>query len=70
MKIVTKTLEGIADIQFFPITGLIIFFIMFVVLLYYVAQLSKNQIDEFSRLPLDDAQDSHSENDESTFSKK
>ncbi|PKP52705.1 MAG: CcoQ/FixQ family Cbb3-type cytochrome c oxidase assembly chaperone [Bacteroidetes bacterium HGW-Bacteroidetes-1] len=70
MKIVTKTLEGIADIQFFPIIGLIIFFIMFVVLLYYVAQLSKNQIDEFSRLPLDDAQDIHFENDESTFSKK
>jgi len=57
MKIVTKTLEGIADIQFFPIIGLVIFFIMFVALLFFVSRLTKNQIDEFSHLPLDNDSD-------------
>jgi cytochrome c oxidase cbb3-type subunit IV len=57
MKIVTKTLEGIADIQFFPIIGLVIFFIMFVALLFFVSRLTKNQIDEFSNLPLDNKSD-------------
>jgi len=57
MKIVTKTLEGIADIQIFPIIGLIIFFIMFVALLFFVSRLTKNQIDEFSHLPLDNESD-------------
>jgi len=57
MKIVTKTLEGIADIQFFPIIGLVIFFIMFVALLFFVSRLTKNQIDDFSNLPLDSKSD-------------
>lgn len=65
MKIVTKTMEGIADIQFFPIIGLIIFFIMFVVLLYFVSRLTKNQVDEFSHLPLDSDGDASRENSES-----
>lgn len=65
MKIVTKTMEGIADIQFFPIIGLIIFFIMFVVLLYFVSRLTKNQVDEFSHLPLDSDGDTSRENTES-----
>lgn len=61
MKIVTKTMEGIADIELYPIIGLIIFFIMFVALLYVVAQLTKGQVDEFSRLPLDNENDRNNE---------
>ena len=57
MKIVTKTLEGIADIQLFPIIGLILFFTMFVVLLYFVSRMTKNQIDEFGQMPLDNHDD-------------
>ncbi|MCC7318870.1 MAG: hypothetical protein IT219_10085 [Bacteroidales bacterium] len=57
MKIVTKTLEGIADIQLFPIIGLILFFTMFVVLLYFVSRMTKNQIDEFGHMPLDNHDD-------------
>ncbi len=57
MKIVTKTLEGIADIQVFPIIGLILFFTMFVVLLYFVSRMTNNQIDEFGQMPLDNHDD-------------
>ncbi|MDP2238497.1 MAG: cbb3-type cytochrome c oxidase subunit 3 [Bacteroidales bacterium] len=54
MKIVTKTLEGIADIQIYPIIGLILFFAMFVFLIIHVVRLTRNQVDEYSNLPLDD----------------
>lgn len=53
MKIVTKVLEGIADIQLFPIIGLIIFFTFFVILIIQVARLSRQQVDEYSHLPLE-----------------
>lgn len=54
MKIVTKTLEGIADIQIYPIIGLILFFTMFVFLTIHVVKLTRNQVEEYSNLPLDD----------------
>jgi cytochrome c oxidase cbb3-type subunit IV len=54
MKIVTKTLEGIADIQIYPIIGLILFFTMFVILIIHVVRLTRNQVEEYSNLPLDD----------------
>lgn len=53
MKIVTKSFENIADIQIFPIIGLIIFLIMFVVLLHRVLKLTKFEVNEYSQLPLD-----------------
>jgi cytochrome c oxidase cbb3-type subunit IV len=61
MKIVTNALEGIADIQIYPIIGLILFFTMFVILLIHVVRLSKNQVEEFGNLPLDDDSDLLSE---------
>jgi len=54
MKIVTKTLEGIADIQIFPIIGLIIFFSFFVLLIIHVIRISSQDIETFSHLPLDE----------------
>ncbi len=54
-------MEGIADIELYPIIGLIIFFIMFVALLYVVAQLTKGQVEEFSHLPLDNENDQNNE---------
>lgn len=54
MKIVTKVMEGIADIQLFPIIGLLIFFTFFLILIIQVARLSRQQVDEFSHLPLQD----------------
>ncbi|MBK9292706.1 MAG: cbb3-type cytochrome c oxidase subunit 3 [Bacteroidetes bacterium] len=54
MKIVTKVLEGVADIQIFPIIGMIIFFTLFVGLIVHVARMSREQVDEYSHLPLDE----------------
>lgn len=53
MKIVTKVLEGVADIQIFPIIGLIIFFLLFIALVIHVARLSREEVEEYSNLPLD-----------------
>ncbi len=61
MKIVTKTMEGIANVELFPIIGLIIFFIMFIALLFIVSRLTRGQIEEFSQLPLDKDSDFESE---------
>lgn len=58
MKIVTKVLEGVADIQIFPIIGLIIFLALFVALVIHVARMSREEIDEYSHLPLDEDNDS------------
>jgi cytochrome c oxidase cbb3-type subunit 4 len=54
MKIVTKTLEGIADIQIYPIIGLLIFFSFFVLLIIHVIRISSQEIEEYSNLPLDE----------------
>ena len=67
MKIVTQTLESIAEIQIFPIIGLIIFFSMFVILLYNIAKLTKRQEDEYSKLPLDKDDDLRMESNEKVF---
>ena len=64
MKIVTNVLEGIADIQIYPIISLILFFTMFVVLIVHVVRITKNQVEEFGNLPLDDNSDLHSEKKE------
>ncbi len=64
MKIVTKTLEGIADIQIYPIIGLILFFTMFVILIIHVVRLTRNQVEEYGNLPLDDNSDLLSEKKE------
>ncbi|MDY0075807.1 MAG: hypothetical protein RBR87_00910 [Bacteroidales bacterium] len=53
MKIVTNVLESIVNIQIFPIIGLIIFLLFFIVMIYRVMLFDKKEIDEISRLPLD-----------------
>ncbi|MCK9452778.1 MAG: hypothetical protein M0Q90_13880 [Bacteroidales bacterium] len=53
MKIVTNVLESIVNIQIFPIIGLVIFLLFFIVMIYRVMLFDKNEIDEISRLPLD-----------------
>ncbi|MBU1581066.1 MAG: CcoQ/FixQ family Cbb3-type cytochrome c oxidase assembly chaperone [Bacteroidetes bacterium] len=54
MKIVTNALENIANIQIFPIIGLIIFLGFFIIMIYRVMQLDPKEVDEISRLPLED----------------
>ncbi|MBE0637249.1 MAG: CcoQ/FixQ family Cbb3-type cytochrome c oxidase assembly chaperone [Bacteroidales bacterium] len=57
MKIVTNILENIADIQWFPIIGLIIFFLFFSVLLFRVFRMKSSEVDAASHLPLEDDDD-------------
>lgn len=64
MKIVTKVLEGIADIQIFPIIGLIIFFTLFVALIIHVARMSREEVEEYSHLPLEDDNDNSNVHDQ------
>jgi len=54
MKIVTNALEGVSFIEWYPIIGLIIFMILFIVLVIKVARLKNNEVDSMSRLPLDE----------------
>jgi cbb3-type cytochrome oxidase subunit 3 len=55
MKIVTNVLENIAQIQWFPIIGLIIFLILFVFLVLHVIKMNKQEADSFSRMPLEES---------------
>lgn len=64
MKIVTKVLEGVADIQIFPIIGLIIFFTLFIALIFHVARMSREEVDEYSHMPLSDDNYPSNENDQ------
>jgi hypothetical protein len=54
MRIVINTLENIANVQWFPIAGLILLFGVFVMLIIRVIKMSKTDVDEISRLPLED----------------
>ena len=54
MKIVTNALESIANIQIFPIIGLMIFLVFFIIMIYRVVKMDRNEVDEISRLPLEE----------------
>lgn len=54
MKIVTNALESIANIQVFPIIGLMIFLVFFIIMIYRVVKMDRNEVDEISRLPLEE----------------
>ena len=54
MKIVSQTLESIANVEWYPVIGLLIFSIFFVALIIRVGRMSRQQIDEYSHLPLDE----------------
>lgn len=53
MKIITSTLEGIAGIEWYPIIGLFIFLIFFIILVIRVINLNQEDESEYSQLPLD-----------------
>ncbi len=54
MKIVSQTLESIANVEWYPVIGLLIFFIFFVALIIRVGRMSRKEVDEYSHLPLDE----------------
>ncbi len=53
MKIIANTLENIAGIEWYPIIGLFIFLIFFIVLIIRVMYLGQDEVQELSQLPLD-----------------
>lgn len=57
LKFVKGNLESINDVQIFPIISLVIFFSFFVVLIFYVYSRSRENIEEVSRLPLEEDED-------------
>lgn len=52
-------METIVGIEVFPLISLVIFFVFFVGLFIYVALADKKQINEISRIPLDQTEDEH-----------
>jgi hypothetical protein len=53
MKIIATALEGIAGIEWYPIIGLFIFLIFFIILVIRVMNLNQDEESEYSQLPLD-----------------
>lgn len=52
-----NTLEKIDGVEIYPIIALLIFFTFFVLVAYLVIKTDKKEIDEMSRLPLDNDTD-------------
>jgi hypothetical protein len=55
MKIIATALEGIAGIEWYPIIGLFIFLIFFIILVIRVINLNQDEESEYSQLPLDNS---------------
>jgi hypothetical protein len=55
MKIIATALEGIAGIEWYPIIGLFIFLIFFIILVIRVMNLNQDDESEYSQLPLDNS---------------
>ena len=54
LKFIKHHLESMTGIEVYPLVSFIIFFVFFLVVFYFVIRADKTQIDEISRLPLDD----------------
>ena len=52
-KFIRQYAEKIDHVNIFPIIGLIIFMLFFIVMVIYVRKMSKEDINELSSLPLD-----------------
>lgn len=52
-KFIRNHADKIQNIDIYPLIGLMIFIVFFVFMLIYVKQMSKQQVDEVSSLPLD-----------------
>jgi hypothetical protein len=53
LKFIKHHIETIAGIEIYPLVSLCIFFLFFVVLLVYVASISKKQIRFMESMPLE-----------------
>ena len=52
---IKHNMETIANVAFYPITSLLIFFFFFVGLALWVVSYKKDKIEELSNLPLNDS---------------
>lgn len=52
-------METIVGIEIFPLISLVIFFTFFVGLFIYVVRADKKEIDEISKIPLNDNDENH-----------
>jgi hypothetical protein len=53
LKFIKHHLETIQGVEIYPIISLVLFFLVFTTMLFIVLKMPKRNIDEFSRLPLD-----------------
>ncbi|MFT7197301.1 MAG: cytochrome c oxidase cbb3-type subunit 4 [Marinoscillum sp.] len=59
LKFIKHHMETIVGIEIFPLISLVIFFSFFVGLFIYVVRADKKEIDEISKIPLDDNDENH-----------
>jgi len=52
-KFIRQYAEKIDHVNIFPLAGLIIFVVFFIVMIIYVKKMSKEDVNELSSLPLD-----------------
>ncbi|PIQ35449.1 MAG: CcoQ/FixQ family Cbb3-type cytochrome c oxidase assembly chaperone [Bacteroidetes bacterium CG18_big_fil_WC_8_21_14_2_50_41_14] len=57
MKIVINILENIAGIEIYPIISMLLFFIFFILVTWLTLRTNESEIEEMSRLPLDQDND-------------
>ncbi len=54
MRLARNVLEGVAGLEIFPIIGIVIFLAFFIGLIIYVVKMKKEDVDDFSKMPLTD----------------
>ena len=65
MRIVSRLLNDIEGIYWFPIIALVLFVAFFVAILLHTWFIKKDKADEMARLPLDDDEEQKVDDDES-----
>ena len=53
MKFIRNHADKIENINIFPMIGLMIFVVFFILMLVYVKKMSRDELNELSNLPLD-----------------
>ncbi len=53
LKFIRNYADKVENIDIFPLIGLVIFVVFFILMLIYVKKMSREDINELSQLPLD-----------------
>ena len=65
MRIVSRLLNDIEGIYWFPLIALVLFVALFTAILLHTWYIKKDKADEMARLPLDDDEQEGKDSDES-----